>query len=59
MSACPMCMGTDCAGACAQGYCYAEEQQRRFDEEEAERQYWEELYSDSCLAAEATGGDRS
>jgi hypothetical protein len=38
-----MCSGTDCASACDQGYCYAEEMQRRqqaeweAEQEEAER----------------------
>lgn len=36
--ACSMCSGTDCADACNQGYCYAEEMQRRWEEEEAARE---------------------
>lgn len=39
MRACPQCQGTDCQSACEQGYCYFEEQQRRFEEErQAERE---------------------
>lgn len=33
MSACPICMGTDCAQACAAGQCYAEEMQRQMEAE--------------------------
>lgn len=35
--ACPMCTGTDCAGACDQGECYAEEMQLRQDDGESEQ----------------------
>lgn len=37
--ACPMCSGTDCAGACDQGQCYAEEYERQHQAEENAR--WE------------------
>lgn len=36
--ACPMCTGTDCAGACDQGQCYAEQLREQWDDPEGERQ---------------------
>lgn len=40
MGACSCCSGTDCAAMCAQGQCYAEEVQRRQDEEERAEAEW-------------------
>jgi len=37
LMACPMCSGTDCAGACDQGQCYAEEYERQHQAEENAR----------------------
>lgn len=44
--ACSMCSGTDCADACNQGQCYAEEMQRREMEDEVAREEWEQQLRD-------------
>lgn len=56
MSACCMCVGTDCAGDCAAGMCRWEwEEQRRMEEQAQEDAYWQQLYEDGLAAAQIVG----
>lgn len=54
MSACSMCMGTDCAGDCAWGQCYAEYMQELEAREQAliDAEY-EDYMENGLRAAEA------
>jgi hypothetical protein len=68
--ACDMCMGTDCAGACAHGDCYWEHEERRMESEQqaayeaAEQERYEEEMQREDLEQQqeeyyrAMGGDR-
>lgn len=54
MGACSMCSGTDCAAACAQGQCYAEEMQRQA-EAQAELEAMEAEYQAQLEMADTIG----